>query len=1127
MRNMTDFGNTIEDYDVGEQLGKGGFAIVRRGTCRRTGVEVAIKMIDIGKIDAGGLTERVRQEVTIHSQLNHPSILKLYTFFEDDHYVYLILELCRNGELQKYIKSLQRNLYENEAREFLSQILSGMLYLQSHSILHRDLTLSNILLDDNGRVKIADFGLATMKRPDDRHTTMCGTPNYMSPEVATRSAHGFQADVWSLGCMLFIMLVGRPPFEGEGAKECIFTRVVIGDYKIPDSVSTNARSLIYECLKKNPKERICLQSILHHPFMNVGTKTDISRMSDSGMYTMSTVTSTNLARMPLPAISEGNASGYEKNMEMEHHSARYQNEALKRHPPSPPVKIRTSPRDLLPQNAGVIDSLKRKYTPLPSLKRTEDFAFTTPSISHPYGRERDVSEEIRIIQKISSHADSSSAGIDTVEHFSSSCKIGEGFKNEFRGCPQRGSSEQNLARNLPEKARSSRDPHSCNDYNAEYYQNSRELESGICILPQSRSYNRSSDPSSAKGHINLIKTVDQAYAKSIPPRSFENIKGHESGHYSNRNLRHTRSKSEERYQETSQSGYGESETKTRGRSHSQDRGRPYSRQDRNYCLERNKEGLGEPEHRSYREKPVDCNTNRHCSCCQHSQHRSWCERRPCKLEKSESYASSSRVGRSGNINATSMKDSCDHPCRSGEKVSDHVTEDRKNFNDKILADIPPIRNVQQSSGEKYLETNRMSPTSKRSKPHLKKVTEDTTQTIQQLVSPLSSKRLTARRQRAKNYFFNIMENGDVCLEVLKGENGREKVIETFRISSDGMRIILYRPNGGVGCQPGEAPPPLPARGADGIYSYENLPKIYWERYRHAAKYIKIVKSQTAKITYFSEQARCTLMENSPDPDFEAVFHQGLKMVSRGKNLVVKEVNGSHSTVPHSSAPNGLREKLHGFYNHFKEVRDHCLYLERVLTEVTEKTGLCCFPVKMGLLPPGKTPPGSAREVSNPNENKENLPLSMQSYRSPRNVSEQLGSFQDSVTSFRNLDSSTAPAKQPLALHTSANIPSESPFTPMNSASRVYVPDIGWAVEGNNGMLSVEYLDGTQVIINSNNPKVLFTDENKVTTTYSAKSILPISLQHKLSQMNVVLSSLSQPRKLPGDAASVKHRFGLR
>ncbi|XP_012261416.2 serine/threonine-protein kinase PLK4 [Athalia rosae] len=262
------FGEQIEDYEVLNVLGKGGFASVYRAKCLRSGMEVAIKMIDKKLMQAANMVGRVRQEVAIHSRLKHPAVLELYTFFEDANYVYLVLELCHNGELQRFLK-LQRSraLSEEHASRILSQVVQGLLYLHSHQILHRDMSLSNLLLTRDMQVKIADFGLATqLTRPDEKHLTMCGTPNYISPEVATRSSHGLEADVWGLGCMLYTLLVGKPPFDTDAVKSTL-TRVVMADYAFPSNISENAKDLINRLLKKNPRDRIRLREILKHPFL--------------------------------------------------------------------------------------------------------------------------------------------------------------------------------------------------------------------------------------------------------------------------------------------------------------------------------------------------------------------------------------------------------------------------------------------------------------------------------------------------------------------------------------------------------------------------------------------------------------------------------------------------------------------------------------------------------------------------------------------------------------------------------------------------------------------------------------------------------------------------------------------
>jgi polo-like kinase 4 len=264
---------------------------------------------------SAGMVERVRQEVTIHSRLKHPSVLELYTFFEDANFVYLILEFAENGELRKYLKenrivSLYVNAYkytfdrkrcfqilsEHEAALILKQVVDGLVYLHSHNILHRDLSLSNLLLSKDLQIKIADFGLATqLSRPDEKHMTLCGTPNYISPEVASRASHGLPADVWGLGCMLYTFLVGRPPFDTDGVKSTL-TRVCLADFELPSQLSAEARDLIGRLLRKNPAERMKLNDVLRHPFMakvamvSSNSSTNFhsgSTHSDSGMLTMS------------------------------------------------------------------------------------------------------------------------------------------------------------------------------------------------------------------------------------------------------------------------------------------------------------------------------------------------------------------------------------------------------------------------------------------------------------------------------------------------------------------------------------------------------------------------------------------------------------------------------------------------------------------------------------------------------------------------------------------------------------------------------------------------------------------------------------------------------------------------
>uniref|UniRef100_A0A670YQT0 Serine/threonine-protein kinase PLK4 n=1 Tax=Pseudonaja textilis TaxID=8673 RepID=A0A670YQT0_PSETE len=306
------------DFKVGNLLGKGSFAGVYRAVSLKTGLEVAIKMIDKKAMHKAGMVQRVQNEVKIHCQLKHPSILELYNYFEDSNYVYLILEMCHNGEMSRYLKNRKNHFSEEEVRNFMHQIITGMLYLHSHGILHRDLTLSNLLLTNNMNIKIADFGLATqLKMPHEKHYTMCGTPNYISPEIATRSAHGLESDVWSLGCMFFTLLAGKPPFDTDTVKNTL-NKVVLADYEMPAFLSREAQDLIHQLLRKNPADRLSLSSVLDHPFMSSGRSVrskdlgNVEDSMDSGNATIS------IASTASPSVSTSGCLKEKKRLLIEH-----------------------------------------------------------------------------------------------------------------------------------------------------------------------------------------------------------------------------------------------------------------------------------------------------------------------------------------------------------------------------------------------------------------------------------------------------------------------------------------------------------------------------------------------------------------------------------------------------------------------------------------------------------------------------------------------------------------------------------------------------------------------------------------------------------------------------------------
>jgi len=272
---------SIDDYDIGQLLGKGGFACVYRARHRITGENVALKVIAKSIPTSNSPSEhdtnsiiRVKNEILIHSQLRHRNIVRFMGCFEDDRNIYMILELCNYGNMFQY---LRRNgpLSENIAVVVIQQLIVALEYIHEHGVVHRDLKLSNILLalpditsrsddncgqDDKAFIKICDFGLAIKKEhPDEEHYTLCGTPNYIAPEIASQHAHGYPADLWSIGCLFYSLVVGSPPFEKEKGKDDesahgnvkdTLQRILSGEYHEPvDKLSQSGmlflRSLLH------------------------------------------------------------------------------------------------------------------------------------------------------------------------------------------------------------------------------------------------------------------------------------------------------------------------------------------------------------------------------------------------------------------------------------------------------------------------------------------------------------------------------------------------------------------------------------------------------------------------------------------------------------------------------------------------------------------------------------------------------------------------------------------------------------------------------------------------------------------------------------------------------------------
>lgn len=257
-------------YTLGDYLGKGGFARCFAAVDSSTADSVALKVISKSRLTKQSHLEKMRKEIAIHEGLSHQNIVNLLSFFEDSTNVYMVLEFCANNTLLHQIQSSPKShMTENSARPYLTQIVDAVTYLHEEvGILHRDLKPGNVLLNSLNQVKLADFGLAIrIADIPSSSLSVCGTPNYISPEVLNRQGHSKESEAWSVGCILYCMLVGKPPFETD-TLEKTYERIASCDYAIPPhiSISGSARDLIARLLDPDAQARLKIVHIKHHRF---------------------------------------------------------------------------------------------------------------------------------------------------------------------------------------------------------------------------------------------------------------------------------------------------------------------------------------------------------------------------------------------------------------------------------------------------------------------------------------------------------------------------------------------------------------------------------------------------------------------------------------------------------------------------------------------------------------------------------------------------------------------------------------------------------------------------------------------------------------------------------------------
>ncbi|KAJ1430239.1 hypothetical protein B484DRAFT_52587 [Ochromonadaceae sp. CCMP2298] len=256
----------IVSYKRGKLLGKGGFAKVFAGSIAgRT--QYAIKIVAKASLLKVRAQQKLQTEIKIHRDLRHAHVVKFNQFFDDVNFYYIIMELCDYNSMSELLKR-RKKLTEAETRYYLIQIVESLQYLHTNLVIHRDLKLGNLFIDASMRIKVGDFGLATrLTHADERRKTVCGTPNYIAPEILEgKTGHSFEVDVWSTGVILYTLLVGKPPFESKDVKST-YKRILSNSYTFPDqTVAPDAQDLIRQMLQARPEARPQLRHIAQHPF---------------------------------------------------------------------------------------------------------------------------------------------------------------------------------------------------------------------------------------------------------------------------------------------------------------------------------------------------------------------------------------------------------------------------------------------------------------------------------------------------------------------------------------------------------------------------------------------------------------------------------------------------------------------------------------------------------------------------------------------------------------------------------------------------------------------------------------------------------------------------------------------
>lgn len=254
-------------YDLAEEIGRGGFGSVFRIIRQSDKKDFALKVCPHEALENEQFKAKHFAEIAIQSAMDHPNIIKAVGNWKDGVNTYIVMELCRKGNLQQMLRR-KGPLSEAETAKYIKDIIQGVAYCHDHHIIHRDLKLDNFLVADDGSIKITDFGVSEIVDGKNKELVFAGTPQYMGPEVHGLQKYGYQVDIWAIGVCAYELLAGRKPFEAQTMKAMV-DLIKAGDFKFPASLKLSfvAKDFIQSALQVKPELRPNIHELALHPFL--------------------------------------------------------------------------------------------------------------------------------------------------------------------------------------------------------------------------------------------------------------------------------------------------------------------------------------------------------------------------------------------------------------------------------------------------------------------------------------------------------------------------------------------------------------------------------------------------------------------------------------------------------------------------------------------------------------------------------------------------------------------------------------------------------------------------------------------------------------------------------------------